>query len=160
MPKKTYNQINSVTLAASSSSVTFSSIPQNFRDLICIVSGTTSLVTNTAVRLNADSGSNYSYVVVEGTGTSSTSFSATDTLPEVGRIGTTQSTSIIQIMDYSATDKHKSILGRGGGANDIVKMSATRWANTAAVNSVAVIAIPSPRTFNSGTTLTLYGIEA
>jgi hypothetical protein len=158
MPTPTYTPLATVTLGSSASSVTFSSIPATYRDLIVIVDGKTSLVTNTVVRLNSDSGSNYSYVVAEGNGTSATSFSGTGSSPEVGRMATLQSNVIIEIMDYSATDKHKTILGRGNSSGDLVRMSCTRWANTAAVNSVQILPSPSPRTFDSGATFNLYGV--
>jgi len=160
VPTPTYTPLANITLGSAAASVTFSSINQTYRDLIIVVTGTTSLVTNTVIRLNGDTGSNYSFVGAEGNGTAATSFATTSSLPEVGRISTTESNSIIHIMDYSATDKHTIILARGNGTGDLVKMSATRWANTAAVNSIQVLASPSPRTFNTGSSFALYGIVA
>jgi hypothetical protein len=73
-------------------------------------------------------------------------------------ISTSQSVAIANIMDYSATDKHKTILTRGNGTSDAVIAFANRWANTAAVTSVAASTLTG--TFNSGTTISLYGVIA
>jgi hypothetical protein len=62
------------------------------------------------------------------------------------------------IMDYSATDKHKSTLSRSGQGNGWVFASSGRWANTAAITSLQIIE-PS-QTITSGTTLSLYGVVA
>jgi hypothetical protein len=65
--------------------------------------------------------------------------------------------SILQIMDYSATDKHKSALTRTTHTSQsVVEALASRWANTAAITSLAV----SGGTFNVGSTFALYGIVA
>jgi len=61
-------------------------------------------------------------------------------------------------MDYSATDKHKTILNRVNAASSIVEAVAARWANAAAVTSVAVQT--QTGTFSSGMTLALYGVAA
>jgi len=158
MPTPTYTALATVTLGGTASSVTFSSIPATYRDLVLVISGTASNTINVVIRLNGDTGSNYSYVVAEGNGASAASLSGTDALPEVGRMSTTLSNTIVQVMDYSATDKHTTLLGRGNSSADLTRMSATRWANTAAVTSLTAFASPTPRTFSSGTTLSLYGI--
>ena len=62
-------------------------------------------------------------------------------------------------MDYSATDKHKTMLSRGGSSSFGVGMNAGRWANTSAVTSVLVIG-QSGLDFAAGSTFYLYGIEA
>jgi hypothetical protein len=141
--------------------VTFSSIPATYRDLILVVNGTASAIINVVIRFNGDTGSNYSYVLAEGNGTSATSQNSSSTnIPEVGRMSTSQSNTIAQVMDYSATDKHKTVLGRGNSLGDITRMAAARWANTSAVTSLEVFASPTPRTFSSGTVLSLYGVIA
>jgi hypothetical protein len=65
-------------------------------------------------------------------------------------------------MDYSATDKHKTVLNRGQGFESTgeteIEMTATRWGNTAAINSIMVF--PNASTFNVNTTVSLYGVIA
>ena len=63
-----------------------------------------------------------------------------------------------QLMDYSATDKHKTVLTRSGTNLDGVEALAGRWANTAAVTSWVILT--SSAAFASGTTFALYGIQS
>jgi hypothetical protein len=170
MPKKTYTQINSVTLAANSASVSFASIPQNFRDLILThsskhtYSGSIS-VRDTGIRFNGDSGNNYPRVNMWGTGSSAISeILATDNnVPlNYGMASADFQPGIVQIMDYSASDKHKTVLYRTGLGNDSnygAYSQVSRWANTSAITSLIIIPNPAYQLI-SGSTFTLYGIEA
>lgn len=159
MPTPTYDLIASNVLSSSASSVTFSSIPATYRDLVLVVTGTktTSGDAGALIELNSDTGSNYSYVWAYGTGSSATSYTDTGVgAADVFAIfnNTTPSTNIIQFMDYSATDKHKTILSRTNIASGYVVMGANRWANTAAINSIKI----NLSTFATGTTFYLFGI--
>jgi hypothetical protein len=163
MPKKTYTQITSVTLAVASSSVTFSSIPQNFRDLVLIQSGTS---TNTSInslqiRMNNDSGSNYPGVVMSADSVSASAATFTDSGHIAGfAINVGVVINVVNIMDYSSTDKHKTVLSRHNTATDSrVRAAATRWTNTAAVTSL-ICRVDTGASWNAGSTFTLYGIEA
>jgi hypothetical protein len=157
MPKKTYTQINSVTLAAASSTITFSGIPQNYRDLIVVVNGSQAVNQYVAIRFNSDSGNNYNQVRAYNT----TSDSQTNA--SFGRlsVGNPQSFSsyIASIMDYSASDKHKTWLSRSNNVSDYVGMIAGRWASTSPITSLSVLTTTSD-TWNVGSTFMLYGIEA
>jgi hypothetical protein len=162
MPTPTYTPLATVTLASATGSVTFSSIPATYRDLVFVFSGTaTSANRLVEVRFNGDSGSNYSQV--RALGYSSTPTSSASTLTSFGLfysdsgLDTTQSNSILQLMDYSATDKHKTMLNRVGGGTTWVEMRAGRWANTAAITSANFFIDGN---FATGTTLSLYGVIA
>jgi hypothetical protein len=61
-------------------------------------------------------------------------------------------------MDYSATDKHKTILSRANVAGTFTMALAGRWANTSAINQVSIFR--TGQTFSSGSVLSLYGIAA
>jgi hypothetical protein len=161
MPTPTYTSLATLTLGSNTGTVTFGSIPATYSDLILVVAGTGSDIINVGVRLNADTGSNYSFLSADGNGsTGSSTQSAATALPEMGRMSSSQSNVIFQLMDYSATNKHTTILGRGNSTDDRIRMSATRWANTAAVTSITVFSFAVPRTFTSGTVFSLYGIVA
>ena len=56
----TYTPIASITLGAATSSVTFSSIPQTYTDLIVIFNGRTDGDENTNLQFNSDTTNNYS----------------------------------------------------------------------------------------------------
>jgi hypothetical protein len=162
MPKKTYTQINSLTLAAASTSVTFSSIPQNFRDLVLLINADGTSQTELYVRMNGDTGSTYIAVRMQGSGTTnaSTTYSGTGgmRLNGNGDIMTNFSfNAVIQLLDYSATDKHKTLLSRTSSSNG-VDANAGRWPSTSAITSVT--SYPAAGSFDIGSTFTLYGIEA
>jgi len=160
MPEPTYTALATVTLGSSASSVTFSSIPATYRDLVVVISPTTSVDgTEVLMRVNGDTGSNYAFVYALGTG--STTFSAAGTAASFGLLlgRTSRVTNVlVNLMDYSATDKHKTILQRDNDSGWTTVMRAGRWANTAAINTIVVST--SSGTFNSGSTFNLYGIAS
>jgi hypothetical protein len=154
MPTPTYIPLSTITLGSAASSITFGSIPQGYRDLVVIIQGTLGSTAGFGLRFNGDTGSNYSYVGMDGYGSSTNSYSGTDTSMPAGVFLSTGGVSISQIMDYSATDKQKTTLHRrsagGWGASAI----AGRWANTNAITSVTAMGV----TFTTGSTFSLYGI--
>ena len=162
MPTPTYTALANITLGSSASSVTFSSIPATYRDLVLVIAGNATLQTNPTIQLNGDTGSNYSNVWMGGSGSAASSGSNSSNYNFAGAISTSESNNILQIMDYAATDKHKTTLVRGNAANSTLGEAASawagRWANTAAVTSVRFFL--SSGTMNSGTTLALYGIAS
>ena len=152
----TYVLLNQITLAANSSSVTFSNIPQNYGDLVLVISGilTTS---NDNINLNVNgTGTSGSRVFMFGDGSSASS--GTSTTLTVGFPGTVVSSTVLQIFDYSATDKHKTMLFRSNNTNSGVSAQAERWANTAAITSLGLS--PNSRQFTTGHTFYLYGLVA
>jgi hypothetical protein len=155
----TYRPLATVTLGSSASSDTFSSIHATYRDLIVVNSGTTSSNSSAYLQYNADTGSNYSQVLMLGNGTAAQSFSGTSTGAEVGTVYGTQGIIRVQIMDYSATDKHKTALSRSDNAANQTLASATRWANTAAITSVRAY-YQTAATWQTGTTFNLFGIAS
>ena len=160
MPTSTYVALATTTLGASASSVTFSSIPASYRDLVLVADGTTAASDGYVVlQFNGDTGSNYSNVFMTGFGSTTESIASTNTSIRRALMGNSQSNIIWQLLDYSATDKHKTVLSRSGSNGSTnVAAAAGRWANTAAVTSIAISSESS--TFSSGSTFSLYGIEA
>jgi hypothetical protein len=158
MPTNTYTSLATVTLSTATSSVTFSSIPNTYRDLIFIVSG--QLVNNTAtdtlLRVNGDSSSSYSRVYMYSNGVVSGSDTTTSFLPWYTR--NNQGNSIGHLMDYSATDKHKTLLVRSNEpTTDGLSAQAQRWANTSAITSMT---FSTSNNYAAGTTFSLYGVIA
>ena len=159
MPTPTYTALATVTLGTTATSVTFSSIPATYRDLILIVDGAATGGVNGAIlRLNGDSGSNYTGVDAQGTGSSTGSGTSSGTSAEIGVAGTNRFVIVSQIMDSSATDKHKTFLSRHSSAGDRVRMTASRYASTSAITSVLFSITGS--TYVAGTTVSLYGVIA
>ena len=162
MPTPTYTPLATVTLGSTATSVTFSSIPATFRDLVLVGQFIPTLdpVTDSFyIKMNGDTGSNYSYVRMTGNGSSAASFSASgadNTGNAAGVMTTQQGNVIINLFDYSATDKHKTWLSRANFG--WVSAFAGRWANTNAVNSFAISL--NGTTFRVGSTFALYGIAS
>lgn len=155
MPTPTYDLIATTTLAAATPSVSFNSLPQTYRDLICVVNGTAAATGGDFyMTLNADS-SNYSMVRM---GAIPSVDSRAESTREVG-LQTTGllSTHIIQIMDYSATDKHKTTLSRTNVAANFPAAYASRYASTSAITSVG-FSINGGHNFNTGATFSVYGV--
>jgi hypothetical protein len=158
MPTPTYTPLATVTLGSSASSVTFSSIPGTYKDLVLVVNGKsgTGTETNLALRPNNDSGNaNRVFMFSDGSSVSSGVF--TEAL-FIGTLPTSESsntTSISNIMDYSATDKHKTILQRSSRAVN-VSAQALRWGSTSAITSIVLVV--TTQSIGAGTTLSLYGI--
>lgn len=159
----TYTLLDSVTLASSAASVTFSSITQDYRDLVLVVEGLGVSAGFFGYRFNSDSGANYNSLVAIGDGSSGSSFGSSG--DNIGYIGgqystTVKTLSILQIMDYSATDKHKSVIARNNRADGFTAMAAGRWASTAAITSIYLDFTNTALDFDTGSTFYLYGIEA
>lgn len=157
MPTPTYDLITSVTLASTSSEVVFSSIPQGYRDLVFVYNGTVSGGAFARMRFNSDGGFNYGNIQMYGSGSAvSSSMPGNGDNIEIAEFQPTHNLVISQIMDYSATDKHKTVLGRSNNASSNVQGKAGRWANTAAITSIQILA----SNMLSGSTLSLYGVIA
>jgi len=167
MATSTYIPLAEVTLAVAASEVSFGSISQDYSDLVLVwdkvFSGESNQV-NTLLSFNGDS-SNYSNVWMYGNGTSAVSGSSPaqqrlvwSSMYTTANTDSTQGT--VQIMDYSATDKHKTSLFRGNviGLNAAgAQAVASRWASTAAVTSLSISS--SVDFFAAGATFKLFGIH-
>jgi hypothetical protein len=164
MPTPTYTPLATVTLGSSASSVTFSNIPATYRDLILVMAifQSSGGDRNTNYQVNGDSGNNYNLVYMDTYGGSPSS-GATSNQPSAlieyhqSVSDTTPSVTVVQFMDYSATDKHKTALHRFGAASPTVGAYATRWASNSAINSILL----TPNTnYLTGSTFNLFGISA
>jgi hypothetical protein len=150
-----YLPLANVTLASATSSVTFSSIPATYRDLVLVFNGSFTATANSFWQANGDTGANYSYIQAFGTGSGGGS-SDNGNSALAGANYTDRGTNILQFIDYSATDKHKVALTRSNSASGAVAMASSRWFNTAAITSVRVFL--SGQNFTTGSTFALYGI--
>jgi hypothetical protein len=160
MPTPTYTPLANITLGSSAASVTFSSISQSYRDLVLVVQAkNTTGGTGLRGRFNGDTGSNYSFVLMDGDGSSAASVAVSgQNVLSFGTNSTADNIQIINVMDYSATDKHKTVLVRANGASSSVTAFADRWANTASITTFLIF--PESNSFASGSTFALYGIAA
>jgi len=155
MPTPTYDLIATTTLAASSSEVLFGSIPQGYRDLIFVANGTGS-ASGALLWFNGDlTAGNYSSTVMYNEGNAPIAGSQNLLYFSVYGFESRQA-GIVHIFDYAQTDKHKMVLTRANQAGTNIGAYATRWTNTAAINSILARIISG--NFDAGTTFNLYGI--
>jgi hypothetical protein len=159
MPTATYTALATTTVATAVASITFSSIPATYRDLIIVHNnfGTTNNDSNSNFRFNSDTGSNYSRIYAFREASVASGADAGTYLPVFG-LRTTLGVSISHIMDYSATDKHKTILTRSNSTDNLVWMSAGRWASTSAINTIQLNAFSG--NFAVGLVISLYAIAS
>jgi hypothetical protein len=164
----TYDPIATTTISGSSTNTyTFSSIPSTYTDLVLVFGnfqGTTNY--SFAIRFNGDSGSNYSYTVLEGNGSASASTGnsrSTTGYYNGAVIGfpDSKSNGLFNIMNYSNATTYKSILGRynyrGTGLSGM-GISVGTWRSTSAITSLTFFLASG--NFTAGSTATLYGIKA
>ena len=155
MATATYTLINSTTLSSSASTVTFSSIPTG-GDLAIVVETTLTGSASINFRLNNDSGSNYSFVLMRGSGSAADSSDTSSTTQGTFGYSVGKSLAIVDIFDYSATDKHKSVLSRFNNSTYVFTHS-NRWADNSAVNRIDFI-LTGGESFAAGSTFHLYNI--
>jgi hypothetical protein len=167
MPTATYIALANLTLSGTDATVTFSSIPATYRDLVVVIStrsDTNAAADNMGLYFNSDTGNNYSTLRMLGTGSTTVSGTAPTsariaqlTVP-AANLSTQFGVATVHIMDYSATDKHKTVLVRSNTAGDQVHAAAGRWASTNAITSVSIDLYATSANFVSGSTFALYGI--
>ena len=160
----TYSLIESQTLGSAQVSVTFSSIPATFTDLILVFNGAGNSDINVDLRFNGDTGSNYSNTALGGQNTSAASTrNNNQTAMRMNFQGYLRnaftSLAIINIMDYSNTTTNKTVLNRYNNGNTGVDANVGLWRNTSAITTV-LIKVTDGNTFSVGSTFKLYGIQA
>jgi hypothetical protein len=158
----TYALIASVAASGSQSTVSFTSIPATYTDLILVFNGYTNAQASCNLRFNNDSGANYSDTRLLGSGSSATSDRDTSINQINAFVSTSTSNSIneiIHIQDYSNATTYKTALLRWNNPSSYVAALVGLWrATPAAINRVDMILTTS--SFVDGSTFKLYGIEA
>lgn len=155
----TYSTIATQTLGSSASSVTFSSIPSTYTDLVLISNASMTSGQFAYLYFNSDTGSNYSRTELIGTGTSAGSFAAANLIPFNFGGTSGQSMNRLNVMNYSNTTTFKTVLWRNDRADDATLAGVGLWRSTSAINTLALTGF-STATFVAGSTFTLYGIAA
>jgi hypothetical protein len=157
----TYDSIATQTLGSNTATVTFSSIPATYTDLVLVMQFDKDADSGSWFRVNNDSGSNYSTTDVRGNGT--TASSGRDSSATVGRYfrGLANTTAnnlvIMNFMNYSNTTTYKTIISRANNANG-TEANVNLWRSTSAINEINLIT--STGTYKTGSTFSLYGIKA
>jgi hypothetical protein len=157
----TYTPIATTTLGSASSSVTFSSIVQTYTDLVLVANLLPASSARVKLRVDGDSGNNYSYTILFGNGSSAGS-GRESSISEINYywngLPSGWSNYILQFQNYSNTTTNKTILARGNSTAVETFASVGLWRSTSAIDSIELRS--SVGTFDTGSTFTLYGIAA
>lgn len=161
-----YDLLETQVLTSSASSVTFSSIPQDYKHLqIRYVSQNSSATVN-QIQLNGDTGSNYDRHNLYGDGSNVYASAVnTTTYWQFVTPFTSDGTSlfgigVLDILDYSNTSKNTTgrlLAGLDRSSNKQIRLLSGLWRNTAAVTSVGLNA--NGNSFVPGSRFSLMGVR-
>jgi hypothetical protein len=161
MPK-TYEPIVTNTVGTATSTVSLTSIPQTYTDLVFVISYSqtaSTVLTSVRYQFNSDTAANYSITGFQD-GSPSLAFRLTNqNQMEVGyhaALGYSQF--ISHLNNYSNTTTYKTVISRHANAGGLVQMYTGSWRSTSALTSINIAC--SAGTFAVGSTFTLYGIKA
>lgn len=158
----TYTPIATTTLGSNQSSVTFNSI-SGYTDLRLIIAAQLSTAGSPIVRLNGDSGTNYSTTQMMGNGSSASSTRLSNfSSCVVSGINASYAINtdfniLVDFMNYANSSTYKTVLSRANKPDMQVEATVSLWRNTAAVTSIEAT-VSSSGVWKSGSTFTLYGI--
>lgn len=155
-------QLGSITVSATGyTNYTFSSISSAYKDLYVVFTGKAGTGANQPlVRLNGDSSNIYLSGWIYGNGAAAYSSANTGTgVYLCGQSMNLDTTYVFNanftIHDYTATDKHKQMLGRFGQYNNAGSgVIVGRYPSTSAITSLSIYG-----DLSVGTTIILYGVN-
>lgn len=168
MPTATYEPIATSTVSGTSTgTVTFSGIPNTYKDLILVQSlpgDPTATYSYSNLRFNSDTGSNYSstYFYYYNAATPGRQANVSSILHGTSSF-MSNSNIITHIQNYSNTTNNKTTISRvnlGGNSNGVVQevfAGTGLYRSTSAITSVT--AFSTSGNYSSGSTFTLYGIH-
>lgn len=165
--------ISSTTTTSSAASVTFSSIPATYKDLILNVTGRSndagSSVVNLVIQINGDTAGNYDAELFSRNGAGGTGDAGgvaqtslqIGGLPQASVVAGAVGSAEIVLPDYKGTTFHKSAVGTAmlklstatSGQN--IYVVGGSWRSTAAISSILVKTASG--TLTDGTVASLYG---
>lgn len=161
MATPTFDLIDSTTLSSSVSSVTFSSIPQGYEDLIVVVAPLATGSADARLRLNSETGAYYKRVAGYGNGSSAFGSIYSDSGGfQINQIAYPDSNDdtlwILQFLGYSNTSNYTTILGRSNKASNGTEMTAYKYEDTTAISTILFYL--NSGSYAAGSTFYLYGI--
>ena len=158
----TYEPIATQTLSSNQTTVTFTSIPATYTDLVLVLNASyvTTFGTDFLVTFNSDSASNYSRTFLLGDGSAASSGrSSNQTSYAPGGIYN-DCQYIINIFNYANTTTFKTVIARVTIAAQYAAAVVGLWRKTPeAINRIDISTSVSSN-IKSGSTFTLYGIKA
>lgn len=163
----TYEPIATNTLTTATATVTFSSIPSTYTDLIVSISpmGTAGNY-DLGIRYNSDSGSNYSWTSTSfnadnsGAAYSERASNATSITARTNIATTVPYPIIFEVLNYSNSTTYKTSLSKIARGDYAVARTVGMWRSTSAINEVSFILVGGgSTTFKAGSVFTIYGVK-
>jgi hypothetical protein len=163
-PRGSFESIATTTVGvAGSDTITFSSIPATYTHLqIRGFANSGGGGTATNLRFNSDTGSNYAYHFLLGDGSSASAGSATSVAQIVynsSNVATYFSGQIIDILDYTNTNKYKTVRILNGfdtNGSGAIALRSGLWQSTAAITTITITSTLFPQYSH----FALYGIKS
>jgi len=165
MATNTYVALDKVTVGTATSTITFTGISQGYTDLVLVMSGSVASNANVFIRVgngSLDTGSNYSITsLITGSSAAVSDRLSSQSQYQVS-YGTffaanEQCSVITNFQNYSNTSVNKAWLSRANSVQIGFSESVGLWRSTSAINTISIYA---SQNFNTGTTVSLYGIAA
>jgi hypothetical protein len=170
-----YDLLETTISNGSTNSITFSSINTLAADythlqlrMITRYQNTTNSLQRNSVRLNGDSGSNYSVHTLLGDGSTVTSTAFTSTnrfileeqLPGNGTTTGIFGAAVIDILDFASTSKNttmRSLHGAVAGSENAIALASSAYLSTNAVTSIEITSLND--SWVSGSRFSLFGLK-
>ena len=171
-PQGAYDALSTVTLSASTASITFAGIPTGYKHLqLRSIARTTAAATDNYCNIifNSDSAANYSYHNLRtdgGGGVQASGLASQNAIYLQRYAGGNAAASIfgsviVDILDYSSTSKNKTLRNFGGeernGAGSVYLVSGAWFNSSSAINSMTLT--PESGSFATNSQFTLYGVK-
>jgi hypothetical protein len=171
-----FESIATVTVGSGgASSIEFTSIPGTYQHLhiraICRLERTDNSSFGLATTFNSDTGSNYAYHRLYGTGsaavaaaTTSTTSGLTGNVPADGTTASVYAGLVIDILDYASTSKTKTVRSFNGhdlNGSGLVLIDSMLWNSTSAITSIQFKDGGGPsQDIKQHSMFALYGVKA
>ena len=169
-PLGAYDSLATVTVPSGGlSSITFSGIPIGYKHLqIRAIGRNDGAPVDARYTFNGDTGSNYSYHLLVGNGSTAASYNATSQTflrgaPYADQTANVFGAGVTDILDYANTNKYKTVRTLTGMDNNTVNYGQIQfysglWMNTAAISSITIT--PSAGTvWTQYSSFALYGVK-
>ena len=161
MPTPTYDLIEEQVLSTTAASVTFSSIPGTYKDLVLEIVGTSTASNDAYLVFNSDTTGNYSNTSLRGNGTaaSSSRLTSTNGWIDYQTTGTGLFNYTVHIMSYASTNVFKTYLSRFSAAGTGAEALVGLWRKSPAEAITSIAATMSGTTWASGCVFRLWGVS-
>ncbi len=152
----TYTPIATQTLGSSNTTITFSSIPQTYTDIVLIAGASMASGSTPGLQFNSDAGTTYSRTIIEGTGSAVASSRTTNANSLDIYVPSSPYTLIFNIQNYSNTTTYKTTLYTSRTSSWLGQWVGL-WRST---NAITSLSLTGGSSFAAGSVFTLYGIAA